>query len=147
MRKILTVALAILLAAAIPAQAQVAGMTREQFREYKENFLKNELNLDDAVAARFFPQSEDYQNKKQKLYNENQSLMDKAGMASEAEYRAIIDRLQAIGKATNDLEETYLAKLKTVLTYEQIFKLGKAETKFQKHILKELTRSKNRTRK
>ena len=147
MRKILTVALAILLAAAIPAQAQVAGMTREQFREYKENFLKNELNLDDAVAARFFPIYEDYQNKKQKLYNENQSLMDKAGMASEAEYRAIIDRLQALGRASNELEEEYLAKLKTVLTYEQIFKLGKAETKFQKHILKELTRSKTKTRK
>ena len=133
MRKILTTLLiAMTMAVMMPVNAQVEGMTREQFREYKEAYLKQEMRLADNVAERFFP-----------IYEEYQALMDKADVATEAEYKEIIRRLRALERAGSNLEDEYLQKFKTVLTYEQIFKLGKAETKFQKHILKELTRSKN----
>lgn len=144
MRKILTTLLiAMTMAVMMPVNAQVEGMTREQFREYKEAYLKQEMRLVDNVAERFFPIYEEYQDKKQKIYSETQALMDKADVATEAEYKEIIRRLRALERAGSNLEDEYLQKFKTVLTYEQIFKLGKAETKFQKHILKELTRSKN----
>ncbi len=133
--------LAISLFAAMPSLwAQIDGMTREQFREYKQNYLIKELGMRDDIAKKFFPIYENFQEQKQKIYTEYQALMDKADVATEAEYRAIIERLQELDKQTDRLEASFFAELKTFLTYEQIFKLNKAESKFQKHILRELTR-------
>lgn len=142
MRKLLSFILLILFTVAVHAQSGISGMTREQFRKYKEDYLKKELNLKDNVCSQFFPLYNEYQNKKQKIYSENQSLMDRADIASEAEYRQIIERLQDLSRASEALDSEYLKKFKTILTYEQIFKLNKAESSFQKHVLKELTRSK-----
>lgn len=141
MRKLLSFILLILMTVAIHAQG-ISGMTREQFRKYKEDYLKKELNLKDDVCSQFFPLYNEYQNKKQKIYSENQSLMERADIASEAEYRKIIERLQELSHASEALDSEYIKKFKTILTYEQIFKLNKAESSFQKHVLKELTKSK-----
>lgn len=119
------------------------GMTKEQFREYKEAYLKRELNLDEEVSRKFFPIYENYQNTKQANYNKNQELMNRAGVASEAEYRELIEELQSLAEENNKLENSFFEKAKTILTYEQLFKLGKAENNFQKHILRELTRKNN----
>lgn len=140
MRKVLILVTIFVFVAVMSMQAQVGGMTRKQFREYKEDYLRKEMKLSDDVAAKFFPLYEKFQDKKQKIYSENQALMDKANIASEAEYRTIIERLQELERASNDLEADFIQQLKTFLTYEQIFRLNKAESKFQKQLLKELTR-------
>lgn len=140
MRKVLILVTIFVFVAVMSMQAQVVGMTRKQFREYKEDYLRKEMKLSDDVAAKFFPLYEKFQDKKQKIYSENQALMDKANIASEAEYRTIIERLQELERASNDLEADFIQQLKTFLTYEQIFRLNKAESKFQKQLLKELTR-------
>lgn len=147
-KNLLSVILVLCLSCGLYAQTgnKLSGMTREQFREYKEAYLKKELKLSDDVCDKFFPIYEDYQNKKQANYKKNQSLMDRAGMASEAEYRDLIEQLQQLAEEGDRLEKAFFEKAKTVLTYEQLFKLGKAEANFQKHILRELTR-KGQTRK
>lgn len=144
-RRISLFVVSLLFAGVLLAQSNggLNGMTREQFRDYKEAFLKRELNLSEEVSSKFFPLYEDYQNKKQANYKKNQELMNRAGMASEAEYRELIDALQKLAEDGNVLERNFYEKAKTILTYEQLFKLGKAENDFQKHILKELTRKKN----
>lgn len=148
MKYFLSLIFSLCLSCAVYAQhnTNIGGMTREQFREYKEAYLKNELNLSDDVCMKFFPIYEDYQNRKQANYKKSQALMDRAGMASEAEYRELIGQLRKLAEEGDELEKNFFEKAETVLTYEQLFKLGKAETNFQKHILRELTR-KGQTRK
>lgn len=145
LRKISLSIVAILFAGVLLAQSNnnLNGMTREQFRDYKEAYLKRELNLSDDVCSKFFPIYEEYQNKKQANYKKNQELMNRAGMASEAEYRELIEELHKLALEGNVLEDTFFKKAQKILTYEQLFKLGKAENDFQKHILKELTRKRN----
>lgn len=142
MKNLISLVLMLCLSCAAFSQTNgnLSGMTREQFREYKENYLKKELNLNDDVCSKFFPIYEDYQNKKQINYKKNQALMERAGIASEAEYRELIEQLQALEEDSDKLEKSFFEKAKTILTYEQLFKLGKAEANFQKHLLRELTR-------
>lgn len=145
LKKISLFVISLMLAGAVSAQSggTLNGMTREQFREYKEAYLKSELKLSEEVSRKFFPVYEEYQDKKQANYKKNQELMNRAGMASEAEYRELIDELQKLAIESDKLENAFFEKAKTILTYEQLFKLGKAETNFQKHILRELTRKGN----
>lgn len=142
-RKIVSFVLMSLLVTTMFAQGDLSGMSREQFRKYKENYIKTELNLNEALCRKFFPLYQEYQDKKQKIYSENQALMERANIASEAEYRTIIERLQELGEASDRLEKEYFQKFKGILTYEQLFKLSKAESNFQKHLFKELSKRKN----
>lgn len=142
-RKIVSFVLMSLLVTTMFAQGDLSGMSREQFRKYKENYIKTELNLNEALCRKFFPLYQEYQDKKQKIYSENQALMERANIASEAEYRTIIERLQELGEASDRLEKEYFQKFKGILTYEQLFKLNKAESNFQKHLFKELSKRKN----
>lgn len=142
-RKIVSFVLMSLLVTTMFAQGDLSGMSREQFRKYKENYIKTELNLNETLCRKFFPLYQEYQDKKQKIYSENQALMERANIASEAEYRTIIERLQELGEASDRLEKEYFQKFKGILTYEQLFKLSKAESNFQKHLFKELSKRKN----
>lgn len=142
-KKILSFVLMAFFVTAVYAQTDLSGMSREQFRKYKENYIKTELNLSESLCKKFFPLYQEYQDRKQKIYAENQALMERANIASEAEYRNIIERLQELGEASDNLEKEYFQKFKGILTYEQLFKLGKAESNFQKHLFKELSRRKN----
>lgn len=122
------------------AQTDLKNMTEQEFRKQKQEYLIKELALTQEEAKEFFPLYEKFQKEKKQIYDENQSLMDRADIAGEEEYRQIINRLLDLQIMSDELEKKYYNEFSKILSYRQLFRLNKAEASFQKYLLKEMSR-------
>lgn len=122
------------------AQTDLKNMTEQEFRKQKQEYLIKELALTQEEAKEFFPLYEKFQKEKKHIYDENQSLMDRADIAGEEEYRQIINRLLDLQIMSDELEKKYYNEFSKILSYRQLFRLNKAEASFQKYLLKEMSR-------
>lgn len=122
------------------AQTDLKNMTEQEFRKQKQEYLIKELALTQEDAKEFFPLYEKFQKEKKQIYDENQSLMDRADIAGEEEYRQIINRLLDLQIMSDELEKKYYNEFSKILSYRQLFRLNKAEASFQKYLLKEMSR-------
>lgn len=126
------------------AQTKSNKISEAEFRKAKQEYLTRELDLNDKESKAFFPLYEEFQRKKKEIYDENQQLMERADIAGEEEYRKIINRLLDLQIMSDELEKKYYDKFAQVLTYKKLFKLNKAESAFQKHMLKEISKRNSR---
>ena len=137
MRTILTALMLFCALVCTNAQTDLKNMTEQEFRKQKQEYLIKELALTQEEAKEFFPLYEKFQKEKKQIYDENQSLMDRADIAGEEEYRQIINRLLDLQIMSDELEKKYYNEFSN---YRQLFRLNKAEASFQKYLLKEMSR-------
>lgn len=140
MRTILTALMLFCALVCANAQTDLKNMTEQEFRKQKQEYLIKELALTQEEAKEFFPLYEKFQKEKKQIYDENQSLMDRADIAGEGEYRQIINRLLDLQIMSDELEKKYYNEFSKILSYRQLFRLNKAEASFQKYLLKEMSR-------
>lgn len=140
MRTILTALMLFCALVCANAQTDLKNMTEQEFRKQKQEYLIKELALTQEEAKEFFPLYEKFQKEKKQIYDENQSLMDRADIAGEEEYRQIINRLLDLQIMSDELEKKYYNEFSKILSYSQLFRLNKAEASFQKYLLKEMSR-------
>ena len=140
MRTILTALMLFCALVCANAQTDLKNMTEQEFRKQKQEYLIKELALTQEDAKEFFPLYEKFQKEKKQIYDENQSLMDRADIAGEEEYRQIINRLLDLQIMSDELEKKYYNEFSKILSYRQLFRLNKAEASFQKYLLKEMSR-------
>ncbi len=140
MRTILTALMLFCALVCANAQTDLKNMTEQEFRKQKQEYLIKELALTQEEAKEFFPLYEKFQKEKKQIYDENQSLMDRADIAGEEEYRQIINRLLDLQIMSDELEKKYYNEFSKILSYRQLFRLNKAEASFQKYLLKEMSR-------
>lgn len=140
MRTILTALMLFCASVCANAQTDLKNMTEQEFRKQKQEYLIKELALTQEEAKEFFPLYEKFQKEKKQIYDENQSLMDRADIAGEEEYRQIINRLLDLQIMSDELEKKYYNEFSKILSYRQLFRLNKAEASFQKYLLKEMSR-------
>lgn len=140
MRTILTALMLFCALVCANAQTDLKNMTEQEFRKQKQEYLIKELALTQEEAKEFFPLYEKFQKEKKHIYDENQSLMDRADIAGEEEYRQIINRLLDLQIMSDELEKKYYNEFSKILSYRQLFRLNKAEASFQKYLLKEMSR-------
>lgn len=131
-------------ATASMAQTKSNRISEAEFRKAKQEYLTRELELSEKESKAFFPLYEEFQKKKKDIYEENQQLMARADIAGEKEYRKIINRLLDLQIMSDELEKKYYDKFSQVLSYKKLFKLNKAESAFQKHMLKEMSKRNSR---
>ena len=55
---------------------------------------------------------------------------------SEAQYGKVLDDIYNTRIAIDELEKSYLAKYRQILTYKKIFQIQKAEIRFHRELLK-----------
>lgn len=140
MRTILTALMLFCALVCTNAQTDLKNMTEQEFRKQKQEYLIKELAFTQEEAKEFFPLYEKFQKEKKQIYDENQSLMDRADIAGEEEYRQIINRLLDLQIMSDELEKKYYNEFSKILSYRQLFRLNKAEASFQKYLLKEMSR-------
>jgi hypothetical protein len=105
-----------------------------EINEYKIAFLTKKLNLTAAEAQKFWPIYNDMDAKRKDIHK---NMMDKmkesrdTGAMTEKQALGIIDADIAAKQAEEDLTKEYVAKLKTVISPQQIVMLGKAEREFK----------------
>ena len=104
MRTILTALMLFCALVCANAQTDLKNMTEQEFRKQKQEYLIKELALTQEEAKEFFPLYEKFQKEKKQIYDENQSLMDRADIAGEEEYRQIINRLLDLQIMSDELD-------------------------------------------
>lgn len=140
LNRLLILSLCIALTATVLSNAQTTD--KNQLKSAKIALFTTRLQLTPAEAEKFWPVFNEYDQKKDALSLEKQSLNEKfrsnASYISEAEVDKIINRFIQIGKEESLLFETYTRRFRTILPAHKIMKLYNAENEFKVRLLKEL---------
>ena len=110
----------------------------EEYKNKQQEFMVKEANLTKKEASEFFPLFFELQDKKASL-NRKIRLLFKQGedvSLSEKEYKILLDELQDIRMQQAEVEREYYNKFVEILSYEKIYRIQQAETKFHRHLLK-----------
>ncbi len=94
--------------------------------------------LTDSEADKFFPLYFELQDKKKDFNDRIWKLMRKGkdDKMTDAQYEEIILQVYDIRIETDNLDKTYYAKFKKVLSPKKIFQVQRAESRFHREILK-----------
>lgn len=117
-------------------------LSPEDFRKKQAAFLTDRAGLTADEATRFFPVYFELQEKKRNINRNAWASVKKARneKLSEAQYDVLINRLINARISSDKLEKAYIARFKTILSSEKIFKLQAAEMRFHREMLKEFGR-------
>ncbi|MDE6266254.1 MAG: hypothetical protein K2M07_02760 [Muribaculaceae bacterium] len=147
MNKIFTVLIAIL--AIIPAICSAAPQNDEkkqffkEIREFKHKFLARELSLTKDQEQKFFPIYDQMEDETDKLQEETRELENKVRESSEPsdlEYEKATDAIFELKMKEGEIENSYLEKFRTVLNNKQLFNLKNAERNFNRDLMKQHNR-------
>jgi hypothetical protein len=108
---------------------------------YKIAFLTKKLDLTPAEAQKFWPIYNELDAKRKDIHKNMMEKMKESrdtGAMTEKQALGIIDADIAAKQADVDLTKEYVAKFKTVISPQQIVKLGKAEREFKEVLLRRL---------
>ncbi|MBD5191571.1 MAG: hypothetical protein HDS58_02505 [Barnesiella sp.] len=148
MKKYSAVILAIM-ALIIPAVVNAAPQNdeRKQFfkeiREFKHKFLARELNLTKEQEQKFFPiydQMEDETDKIQEETREMENKVRESSDPSDLEYEKATDAIFELKMKEGEIEKSYLEKFRGVLNNKQLFNLKNAERNFNRDLMKQHNR-------
>ena len=118
--------------------AQKPRMSREEFRQCQEKYIKEQTGLTQQEAQQFFPLYFELQDKKDAINRQAWAQMRKGKEEnlSEAEYNKIIEEIIKARISCDQLDLEYLHKYQKFLSSKQIFNIQRAEMKFHRELLK-----------
>lgn len=118
--------------------AQKPRMSREEFRQCQEKYIKEKTGLTQQEAQQFFPLYFELQDKKDAINRQAWAQMRKGKEEnlSEAEYNKIVEEIIKARISCDQLDLEYLHKYQKFLSSKQIFNIQRAEMKFHRELLK-----------
>lgn len=118
--------------------AQKPRMSREEFRQCQEKYIKEQTGLTQQEAQQFFPLYFELQDKKDAINRQAWAQMRKGKEEnlSEAEYNKIVEEIIKARISCDQLDLEYLHKYQKFLSSKQIFNIQRAEMKFHRELLK-----------
>lgn len=128
----------LLLVSSISVFAQKPKMSKEEFRQCQEKFIKEQTGLTQQEAQQFFPLYFELQDKKNE-YNRQawtQMRKGKEENLSENEYKKIVEDVIKARIACDQLDLEYLHKYQKFLSSKKIFNIQRAEMRFHRELLK-----------
>ncbi len=143
-KKTLLIFITILCSSALSAQAgrTVERSTFEKIEKEKIAFFTNYLELSSREAREFWPVYEEFQNQRNDLIREKQSLLQSVswnhGNLPENEAKEAADRYIDFRVKENELVEEFHKKFKAVLPPRKVMLLYLAENEFRMHLLRRL---------
>lgn len=139
MKQALLIFISVLLCTPAIAQKNKEKCTENDFQEQKMAYLAKQAGLTSQEADAFFPLYFELQ----RLKKENNAKawqkakeVNKNPQATEAEYEASINGFMEAEKKNAELEQEYMAKGLKIIPASKIFKVLRAEIKFNRNMLK-----------
>lgn len=113
-------------------------LTPQEFKKKQQAYITEKAELTAAEAEKFFPLYFELQDKKRELNDKvwKQLHRGKDNNLSEAEYEQIMLTVYDLRIESAQLEKTYFAKFRKILTAEKIFQIQKAEARFHRELVK-----------
>ncbi len=111
----------------------------ERLEAQKIAFITKGLDLSTEEAQKFWPVYNDYQAEMKALKPDRKSR-ERAEDISSAEADKKLSEMMMAKRKALDVEEKYLAKMKTVLSSEKVLKLFHIEHRFKREMLSKLKR-------
>lgn len=118
--------------------AQKPRMSKEEFRQCQEKYIKEQTGLTQQEAQQFFPLYFELQDKKDAINRQAwvQMRKGKEENLSEAEYNKIVEEIIKARISCDQLDLEYLHKYQKFLSSKQIFNIQRAEMRFHRELLK-----------
>jgi hypothetical protein len=130
---------------------QLSAQTRqaekqENLQQQKVSFFTENLRLTASESTRFWPAYNDYQNRRDKLTRDRNTLMkyfesNKTNM-TEAEATELIDKYIAFQQEETRLLESYTKKFQEFLPAKKVMRIYIVELDFKKWLLENLRQNK-----
>lgn len=117
-------------------------LTREEFRARQQAYITEKAGLTKEEADKFFPVYFELQDRKKELNDEAWRLLRKGKDESttEEQYEEIMIGVYDARVSTDRLERSYLEKFRKILPYKKIYKVLRAEMRFNRDLLKGMHR-------
>ena len=113
-------------------------------RARQQAYITEKAGLTKEEADKFFPLYFELQDRKKELNDEAWRLLRKGKdeNISEDQYEEIMIGVYDARVSTDRLERSYLEKFRKVLSYKKIYKVLRAEMRFNRDLLKGMHRNK-----
>lgn len=117
-------------------------LTREEFRARQQAYITEKAGLTKEEVDKFFPVYFELQDRKKELNDEAWRLLRKGKDESttEEQYEEIMIGVYDARVSTDRLERSYLEKFRKILPYKKIYKVLRAEMRFNRDLLKGMHR-------
>lgn len=118
-------------------------LTREEFRARQQAYITEKAGLTKEEADKFFPVYFELQDRKKELNDEAWRLLRKGKdeNTTEEQYEEIMMGVYDARVSTDRLERSYLEKFRKILSYKKIYKVLRAEMRFNRDLLKGMHRN------
>ncbi len=143
MKKLIFTLLCLLMTIGMAAQRpnQEQGKRKEfspeAYRQRMESFIAKEACLSNEEQEKFFPMLREMMEAQRKLMEQEREIMMSGKEAkTEADFEKIIKKTTELQVENRKIEVTYYKKFYKVLTWEKIYKVRVAITKFNMHALR-----------
>lgn len=122
---------------------------QDNLQQQKVTFFNRNLQLTPVESSRFWPIYNDYQNRRDKITRDRNTLMqyfeaNKANM-SEAEATESINKYLAFQQEETRLLESYTRKFQEFLPARKVMRIYQTELDFKKWLLENLRQNKTQT--
>lgn len=136
--KTILIAFILCLCTQLSAHELQSQCSKEEFRAKKEAYLRKQAGLTLEEAKEFFPIYFKLNDLKKEINRKAWKAAKKGREegTTEAEYENILNGFIDASKETNELDKVYLKKFQEILSNEKIYKVLKAEIKFNRNMLK-----------
>jgi len=116
---------------------------KEQFRQERENYFNEQLELTGEEALAFWPVYNDYDHRKVKIVEEEKNTMhysrENADNLSDKEIGEILEKIQRLrGELARLEQEYYGGKFQEVLPQRKVLKLYWVEWDFRRHLIRQI---------
>jgi len=122
------------------------GERQDNLQQQKIAFFDDKLQLTDGESAKFWPVYNDFQNRRDKITRDRNTLLQyfEANQANmpEAEAKAMITKYLAFQKDETILLETYTEKFMQILPAKKVMRIYLVELDFKKWLLENLRQNK-----
>lgn len=146
MKKQITL-ISICLFCVISLSAQMNKESREKINTLKIAYLTEQLNLTSLEAEKFWPIYNAYDKEQNNLRNENRTrlkaLIQKNGSIdsiSEQEAEKLINLKIKGDKKLIEIQERFIEKIRTVISYKKLIKLQVSEMEFARKLMRKYKR-------
>lgn len=146
MKKQITL-ISICLFCVISLSAQMNKESREKINTLKIAYLTEQLNLTSLEAEKFWPIYNAYDKEQNNLRNENRTrlkaLIQKNGSIdsiSEQEAEKLINLKIKADKKLIEIQERFIEKIRTVISYKKLIKLQVSEMEFARKLMRKYKR-------
>lgn len=148
MKKLLFVWVSLILSLGIAAQPKFGDkkMSREEFHQFRYNYLTKKAGFTEEESTKFFPLYTNFSLQKFKLDNECRKIVDRCEKQLEEDVDAAMNKILSNHQAVVELEKNLYEEAKQVVSSEKYVRFHKAEMMFSFEMLRDFRRSDGRHR-